>query len=189
MVDISFKIPYQHDRKIHLISFNESEEYFLIHLLYSRQLEYLSLKTRKNFSINLPLIEPIINLGYSINSNLFYLSTRQTNRFILFKINQQEKQIEIDREIELIDKNDHFISVHIHEDFILYLYLSSSSTVMFGKYDLEKSSFIPSISFENRLYDMQEKSTYKILDFAINNSFISFLTQLKTKNKFLNYYT
>jgi hypothetical protein len=74
----------------------------------------------------------------------------------------------------------------MHEYFIFYLYLSSSSsTVMFGKYDLEKSTNISTISFENKLYDVYEQSTYKIIDFTINNSFISFLTQLKNKNKFI----
>jgi hypothetical protein len=43
------------------------------------------------------------------------------------------------------------------EYFIFYLYLSSSSsTIMFGKYDLEKSTNISTISFENKLYDVYE---------------------------------
>jgi hypothetical protein len=183
MVDISFKIPYQRNRSNCVICFNEDENYLLIYLIFSHQLEYVSLNSHEVSLIDLPVSEPLLNLGYCPIYRLFYLSTRQTHRFVLFKLNQQ-KQIEIEEEIELINPNDHFISVHIYEHFIFYLYLSSS-TVMFGKYDLEKSSFISPISFENKLYDVQEKSTYKIIDFAINNSFISFLTQLNKKNKFL----
>ena len=56
---------------------------------------------------------------------------------------------------------------------------------MFGKYDLEKSRNISTISFENKLYDVYEQSTYRILDFAINDSFISFLTKLTKKDKFM----
>lgn len=183
MVDISFKIPYQHNRSICLMCFNEEEDCLLIYSLLSRQLSYLPLNSRQISLISLPFDEPILNLGYSTTYRLFYLSTRQTNRFVLFRLNEQEKKIEIENEIELINAQDHFISVHIYENFIYFLYLSSS-IVRFGKYDLETSSSRSSISFEKKLYDHEDKSTYNIIDFAINNSFISFLIQLKNQNKF-----
>jgi len=180
MIDLLFKIAYPHPRSACLICFNEDENYFLIYSLHFHKLEHLCFRSRQIYSINLPFDEPIFHLGYSKNDQLFYVSTRRTNRFLLFRL--QQKQIEIEREIKLINEKDHFISVHMHKNLILFLYLSSS-IVMFGKYDVNNSSSLPSISFENKLYDAEEKSTYKIIDFAINNSYISFLIHLKT-NKF-----
>ena len=56
---------------------------------------------------------------------------------------------------------------------------------MFRRYDLDKSSFFPPISFQNKLYDVQEQSPYKIIDFTMNSSYINFLAQLTKKPKFL----
>jgi len=184
MIDLLFKINYQHNRTSRLISYNEEENSLLIYSISSHQLEYLSLNSRQICSIDLSFKESILNLGYSTNYHLFYFSTRKTNRFVLFKLNQQEKQIEIEQEIQLINSQDHFISVHIYQNIIFFLYLSSSSIVTFGKYDLENLSFLSPISFEKKLYDDEEKCPYKIIDFAINNSFISFLIELKNKDKF-----
>jgi len=184
MIPILFKVPYQHNRSPHLMCFNEDDNNILIYSLYSHKFEYLSLNSSQIFSIDFSSDEYILNLGYSTKYHLFYLSTyRQTNRFVLFRLNEEEKEIEIEREIELIDCKDHFINVHIYENVIYYLYLTSLSIVMFGKYDLETSSFISSISFEKKLYSYEDKSPYKIIDFTINNSFICFLIQLKNKSK------
>ncbi|CAF3707682.1 unnamed protein product [Rotaria sp. Silwood1] len=183
MLDLIFKITYEHSRTPCLMCFNEEENYLLIYSLSSHQLQYLSLNFHQISSIDFSSNELILNLGYSSRYHLFYYSTRQTNRFVLFQLNEQEKQIEIKQEVKLINEKDHFINVHIYENFIFFLYLTSSSIVMFGKYHLETSSFLPSISFEKKLYDYEEKSSYKIIDFTINNSFICFLIQLKNKNK------
>lgn len=182
-----FKISYQHARNPRLMCFNEDENYLLIYSLSSGQFEYLSLNSRKISSTNISFNDTLLNLGYSRIYHRFYFSTRKTNQFGLFRFNEENKQIEIEREIELIDSKDHFINVHLYENIIFFLYLTSSSIVMFGKYDLDNSSFISSISFENKLYSYEDKSTYKIIDFTINNSFISFLIQLKTKSKIIIY--
>ncbi|CAF1300340.1 unnamed protein product [Rotaria sordida] len=47
MVDILFKIPYQHNRYNSLLSFNNEENFFLIYLLSSHKLEYLSLNSHQ----------------------------------------------------------------------------------------------------------------------------------------------
>ncbi|CAF4120631.1 unnamed protein product [Adineta steineri] len=182
MIDLSFRIPYQHNRRPCSITYNDDEKFLLIYSASIHSLEYICLESRRIFKINLPFDDRILNLGYSQRKQLFYFSTRETNRLVLFRLN--EKQIEIVEEINLIGENDYFINVHIYENFIFFLY-GSSSIIMFGKYDLENSSHLPSFSFENKLYDSQEKSKYKIFDFAINYSYISFLIQLKTNNKFM----
>ncbi|CAF1379758.1 unnamed protein product [Rotaria sp. Silwood1] len=87
MVNISFKIPYQHNRHNCLISFNDEENSLLIYSLSSRKVEHLSLNSRQISSINLPFSEPIVRLDYSKKLRSFYCSTRQTNRFILFRLN------------------------------------------------------------------------------------------------------
>jgi WD40 repeat protein len=184
MIPILFKIVYQHNLTPRLMCFNEDDNNILIYSLYSHKFEYLSLNSSQIYSIHFSSDESILNVGYSTRYHLFYLSTyRKTNRFVLFRLNEKFKEIEIEEEIKLIDCKDHFINVHIYENIIFYLYLSSSSIVMFGKYDLENSSFISSISFEKKLYDYDEKCPYKIIDFTINNSFIFFLIQLKNKKK------
>jgi len=183
MLNILIKIPYTHNRTPRLMCFNEEEKYFLIYSLSSHQFEYLSLNSRQISPIDYSSDEFILNIGYSTMYHLFYLSTRKTNHFVLFRFNEESKQIEIEQEIELIREKDHFINVHIYENIIYFLYLTSSSIVTFGKYDLESSSFLPSINFEKKLYDYEDKCPYKIIDFTINNSFICFLIQLKSKKK------
>ncbi|CAF3629022.1 unnamed protein product [Rotaria sordida] len=183
MIDLQFKIPHQHNRKPHLISYHENENCLLIYLLFSHQLEYLCLNPRQISFINLPSNEHLLNLGYSTNYNLFYFSNRQTKNFVLFRLNQQ--QIEFEQEINLIrNDDDNLISVHMYENFVFFIYISSS-IVMLGKYDMEKSSFMSPFSFEDRLYDDVEQSQYDIIDFAINNFYISFLVHLKNKKKFM----
>jgi hypothetical protein len=55
---------------------------------------------------------------------------------------------------------------------------------MLGKYNFETSSFVlPSISYEKKLYDYEEKSSYKMIDFSVNDSFICFLIQMKNKDQ------
>jgi hypothetical protein len=186
MLPILFKIPYQPNRTPRLICFNEDEKYFLISSLFPRQFECLSMNTRQISPINISFDETLLNLGYSTKYHRFYLTTKKTNRFIFFRLNEEDKQIEIEREIELIKEKDRFINVHIFDNIIFFLYLTSSSIVIFGKYDLETSSFLQSINFEKKLYDNEEQCPYRIIDFTINSTFICFLIQLKkneNKNK------
>ncbi|CAF2890865.1 unnamed protein product [Rotaria sp. Silwood2] len=182
MIDLLFKIPYQHNRNPRLLSYHENEKYLLIYSLYSHQLESLCLNSHQFSVINLPSNEYLLNIGYSTNYNLFYFSTQQTKNFVLFRLNQQ--QIEFVQEINLVKNNDKLISVHMYENFVFFLYISSS-IVMLGKYDIEYSSFMSPFSFENKLYDDGEQSPYVIIDFAVNNFYISFLVRLKNINKFM----
>ncbi|CAF2712776.1 unnamed protein product [Rotaria sp. Silwood2] len=131
MIDLLFKIPYQHNRNPRLLSYHENEKYLLIYSLYSHQLESLCLNSHQFSVINLPSNEYLLNIGYSTNYNLFYFSTQQTKNFVLFRLNQQQ------------------------------------------------------IDFENKLYDDGEQSPYVIIDFAVNNFYISFLVRLKNINKFM----
>jgi hypothetical protein len=184
MLDIQLRIRYEHNWKPHLICFNENCKYLLIYSCSSRQFKYLSLNSLQIISIDYCCDQSILNLGYCSTYNLFYLVTRESNRFVLFRLNKEEKQIEIDREIELIiDEKDHFINVHIYENFIFYLYLTKSSLIKLAKYDLESSSICQSVRLDNRLYENGEKRYFKILDFTIINSFICFLIQFKDKNQ------
>ncbi|CAF1247521.1 unnamed protein product [Rotaria sp. Silwood1] len=182
MIHLLFKIPYQHNRKPYLIAYHEDENYLIIYSLISCQLECLCLKSRQISLINLPSNEHLLNLGYSTNYHLFYFSSQKTKNFVLFRLNQQ--QIEFEREINLIKNNDELISVHMYENLVFFLY-TSSSIIMLGKYDIEKSSFMSPFRFENNLYDDIEQSKYEIIDFAINNFYISFLVRLKNKRKFM----
>ena len=161
---------------------NEDENYILIYTLSSEQFEYFSLNSGEIFSINCLSKQSILNVGYWRGSGLFYYSTR-TNHFVLFRFNEEKKQIEIEGDINLIDEKDYFINVHIYQNIVYFLYLTSSTVVMLGKYHLENSSILPSISFEKKLYDYQEKCPFKILDFTVNDSFICFLIQLKDNSK------
>ncbi|CAF4964584.1 unnamed protein product [Rotaria sp. Silwood1] len=41
------------------------------------------------------------------------------------------------------------------------------------------------LCFEKKLYDNQEKSSYKIIDYVVNNSYIIFLNRLNNTNKYI----
>ncbi len=182
-MDIIFQISYQHNRTPHFMCFNEEEKHLLIYSLSSHKFQLLNLNSRQLSSINYSTDESILNIGYSIIYHLYYYTTRETNRFVLFRLNEEEKQIEINREIELINSKDHFINVHIYENFIFFLYLTPSSIVMFGKYDIENSSIVLSIRLDNKFYENGQKNHYKIIDFTINNPFLCLLIQFKNKSK------
>jgi hypothetical protein len=183
MLNMILRIRYEHNWKPHLICFNENCKDFLIYSCSSRQFEYLSLNCCQIIPIDYCCDQSILNLGYSPTYNLFYLTTRETNRFVLFRLNKEKNQIEIDREIKLIDEKDHFINVHIYENFIFYLYLTKSSLIILEKYDLESSLICLSIRLDNRIYENGEKRYFKIVDFTIKNPFICFLIQFKDKNQ------
>ncbi|MCC7159862.1 MAG: hypothetical protein IT281_10015 [Ignavibacteria bacterium] len=182
MIGLLFKIPYQHNRNSYLLAYHEHENYVLIYSSYNHKLEYLSLHSHQISNVNLPLADNLLNLGYSTHDDLFYLSSRKNNNVVLFRLNQQ--QIQIEREISLIKGNNYLISAHMYKNIIVFLY-QSSSRLSLGKYDIKTSSFLPSFNFQDELYDDQEQSSYEIMDFAINNVYISFLIRLINKNKFM----
>ncbi|CAM4740325.1 unnamed protein product [Rotaria magnacalcarata] len=182
MINLLFKIPYPHNRNSYLLTYHEYEDYLLIYSLDYHKLEYLSFRSHQISNVNLPLADTLLNLGYSTHNDLFYLSSRKKKNFVLFRLNQQ--QIEIEREIPLVEKNDYLITVHMYKSVVFFLY-RSSSRVSLGKYDIEKSSFLSPFNFQHELYDEQEQSSYEIMDFAINEIYISFLIRLINKNKFM----
>ncbi|CAF3303861.1 unnamed protein product [Rotaria socialis] len=182
MIGLLFKIPYQHNRNSYLLAYHERENYLLIYSPCNHKLEYLSFHSHQISNVNLPSADTLLNLGYSTHNDLFYLSSRKKKNLVLFRLNQQ--QIEIEREIPLVEKNDYLINAHMYKNFIVFLH-QSSSRVSLGKYDIEKSSFLPQFNFQHELYDEQEQSSYEIMDFAINNIYISFLIRLINKNKFM----
>ena len=147
----------------------------------SCQLQHLCLESKKISTINSPLDQTFLDFGYSTTYDLFYFSTRETNDFVLFDLKQQ--QIEIKRRHKLIDKRKFLIKVHVYENLVFFLYLSSLPPTL-GKYDLENSSYLQSFSFENHLYDDEEQSSYEIIDFVINNFHIYLLVRFKNKSKF-----
>lgn len=180
MIHLLFKVPHQHDQAVHLISYCENENFLLIYSVLSHQLEYISLKSKKALPIGFQRKEHLLNLGYSTKYHLFYFSSRETGQFVLFRLNQRD--IEIERRIELIKQNDFLISVHMYENLVFFLY-TSSNVVMLGKYDIETLSFLMPFSFENKLYDDQEQSLYEIIDFTIIYEYACFLIRLTAKNK------
>jgi hypothetical protein len=121
------------------MSFNEEEHSLLINSLSTHQFQYLSLDFCQIYSIDYLTDEFLLNLDYSTTNYSFYFSTRKINRFILFRLNQQ---IEIEREMKLINFKDHFIILHINENIIFFLYFKFSSIIMFRKYHLEKFSIL-----------------------------------------------
>jgi hypothetical protein len=69
------------------------------------------------YSIDYLTDEFLLNLDYSTTNYSFYFITRKTNWFVLFRLNQE---IEIEREMKLINFKDHFIILHINENIILF---------------------------------------------------------------------
>ncbi|CAF0887021.1 unnamed protein product [Adineta ricciae] len=180
MINILFQISHKLDKSPRLISFNSDENYFLIYSSKIHKLVHLSNQTREFFDIALPFTATILNIGYSKFRHCFYFTSRQTNHFSLFRWNDQK--IEIIQEFPLINEKEQFISGHIYENLIYFVY-SSSSEVMFAKYDMETSSRSEQISLQNYLYDFEDKIKYRLVDFTVNDSFISCLVQLNSTNK------
>ncbi len=117
MLNRIFKIPYTHNRTPCLMSFNEEEHSLLINSLSTHQFQYLSLDSCQIYSIDYLTDEFLLNLDYSTTNYSFYFITRKTNWFVLFRLNQE---IEIEREMKLINFKDHFIILHINENIILF---------------------------------------------------------------------
>ena len=182
MLPILLKIPYKDNQSPRLICFNEEKNSLLIYSLSSHQFEYLSMNTKQISPVKISFDEILLNLAYSNQLHQYYFTTKITNRFVFFRFNEDDKQIEIEEELKLIEINDHFVNVHLFDQTIFYLYLTSLAILIFGKYHLETSSFLPLISFQNKLYDDEEQSPFRIIDFTINSTFISFLIQLKNVN-------
>ncbi|CAF1004947.1 unnamed protein product [Adineta ricciae] len=180
MIDMSFKIPYKSDRSPQLISFNSDENYFLVYSIKAHKLVYLSNQTPESVNIVLPFNKKLLNFGYSKFHRCFYFTSRQTNCFALFRLN--DRQIEIIRELPLINTNEQFISGHIYQNLVHYIY-SLSSKVIFAKYDMETSSDLEKINLENHLYDIEENIKYRLIDSTVNESFISCLVQLNSTKK------
>ncbi|CAF1683418.1 unnamed protein product, partial [Adineta ricciae] len=178
MIDLLFKIPYPNNGNSRLIAYDEQKNDFVIYITQSHKLEYLPRRSRQIVPISLPFNEAILNLGYSKLHRLFYIAVKQINRFILFRIKDQ--QMEIVQDIDLIHEQDHFISAHIYKTIIVFLYLSQSKVIC-GKYDLDTSSVIQRMNLESKLYDPNEKKKYHVTDFTINDSFIAFLVRLRSE--------
>ncbi|CAF4292521.1 unnamed protein product [Adineta steineri] len=186
MVNTSFRIPYESNRHSRLMAYNIHEHSLLIYSLTSHKLEYLSIQTREINSIDLSFKEPLINLDYCINHRCFYLITKHTHHFCFFHLNEQK--IEIDQQFELTHENNKINSIingHIYENNLFFSYTLPSKDIYFGRYNFDESIFFPSIQFKNILHDDYEQLTYDIIDFTINNTFITFLTQIKKSNRYM----
>ncbi|CAF1222207.1 unnamed protein product [Adineta steineri] len=186
MVNTSFRIPYESNRNSRLMAYNIHEHSLLIYSLTSHKLEYLSIQTREINSIDLSFKEPLINLDYCINHRCFYLITKHTHHFCLFHLNEQK--IEIDQQFELTHENNKINSIingHIYENNLFFLYTLPSKDIHFGRYNFDESIFFPSIQFKNILHDDYDELTYDIIDFTVNNTFITFLTQIKKSNRYM----
>lgn len=65
MVDIQFKIHYDHDRSKHLLAYHDTEDYLLIYSLSEHKLERFSFNVREVITIDISTIERLLNLEYS----------------------------------------------------------------------------------------------------------------------------
>ena len=177
------KLVYKHNRKPRSICLNVDENYFLIYSFHFNEFECLLIENQELISIKALSNETIFSLGYSRSLHLFYCSIRQTNRLILFRIDLQKQRIEIENDIELIDKDQFFINIHVYNRCIYYLYLTSTNDVYFAQFDFDKSSLISTMRIPNCVYENQQKYFIKILDFSVDDSLICFLIQLKSENR------
>ena len=177
------KLVYKHNRKPRSICLNVDENYFLIYSFHFNEFECLLIENQELISIKALSNETIFSLGYSRSLHLFYCSIRQTNRLILFRIDLQKQRIEIENDIELIDKDQFFINIHVYNRCIYYLYLTSTNDVYFAQFDFDKFSLISTMKIPNCFYENQQKYFVKILDFSVDDSLVCFLIQLKSENR------
>ena len=181
-LDIVVKIPYEHDRKPHLICYNNDENYYLIYSFSTHNFIRLSSDFRQLSPINDSLDKPILSIGYCSIYRLFYYSTKFDSQFVVFRI--VDNRIEIRNEIELIaNVKDRLLAVHVFENLIYYLCLTESAVNLLGKYDFDQSVTLPPTRLNNKLFEGQQKLSFKLLDFTVNRSFICFLIQMKTSNR------
>ena len=160
----------------------------LIYSLNSHKLDCLTIETGQINPIESLFREPLLSLGYSSFHRCFYLITKQTHNFVLFHLNNQ--QIEIEHQFQLTHENrkiNYLITGHVYQNNLFFLYNLSPGTNIFGKYNFDQSTFISPIQFENIVGD-NPPSTYEIIDFTVDNTYVTLLTRLTNLRGIYAYY-
>jgi hypothetical protein len=185
-IDNLFQYPYENNRHPRLMAYDIHRDNLLIYSLTSHKLDCLSVEAKQINPIHLNSNESLLSLGYSSFHRCFYLITKQTHHFVLFHLNNQ--QIQIENQFELTHENHRINSLiggQIHQNILFFLYNPSPGMNMCGKYNFDQSIFISPIHFENIVHDNTEKLSYEIIDFTVNNSYITFLTRLTNSERFM----
>lgn len=181
MVDTLYRIPYPNPRCPHLLTCADDDHCLVVHQIASRHFLCIDVRTRAETRVDLPF-QDLLNLGFCSTTHSFYLTTRKSKSVHFFLVHGQEMQI-VD-EIHLLGDHEIFLNVHIDGDSLRYLYLSSK-IVMLGCFHLVSRTRQPAFSFDNRLYDVDHKSPFRLIDFVVDRSSIAFLIQLKKNDKYM----